>query len=509
MPEESTLTNPDSPKPAAPDGLKAVQFRRDGKLSKAIPIKLVIPGIKSGKLLASDEISPDGKKWVRLDKTPHLAQYFQTAEVLGALKDYPKLPNPQFIPDGAFRQLQDYKPLEDAIVQTDDKGWTLYPKSTFPLTFYGALNAETAQLLKQHLDTLCFSVSEDPDEAGDEVKKQEHEKELEQFQEDILLLITRNNLRCKEVDEYINVYKPFYMHKLEEQVKGSATWEISDQTEKHTLLNKFKAIAINSFEIKYGVNLAALFEGESGKLSLVTSIIEKFGAELLRFYFEKKKDIPYPGVHQVDKENKKDLDMFERLKKEELALHGEQIPIADILELIDFEPLRLMLYDVKPNGFADKNEAIEFGCKIHDMPERAKKAVQIEYLFQLQPFPEKFGRDDFHDFLKGFEYAYEIYSLVFLTIMGADFNLNIYLEEQPKKLPWHVVNKYCCPSCKDLLKIEYPTESCPRLPYHVGCNCYITLEKVKTEEEEMAERAAEQEGEGGEGEGEGAPKEGE
>lgn len=498
MSEQTEQANPEPPKPGLSGSLKAVQFRRDGKISKAIPIKLVIPGIKSGKLLASDEISPDGKKWVRLDKTPHLAQYFQTNEVLEALKDYPKLSNPQIIPDGSYQQLLAYDPVADPIVQTEDKGWTLYPKSTFPLTFYGALNQETAQLLKQHFDVLCFSESDNPDEAEDEAKKLEQEKELEKYQQDILLLITRNSLRCKEVDEYINVYKPFYMHKLEEQVKGSATWEIADQTEKHTLLNKFKATALSSFEIKYGVNLAALFEGESGKLSLVTSIIEKFGAELLRFYFEKKKEIPYPGVHRVNKENKQELAMFDRLKKENLALHAEQIPIADILELIDYEPLRLMLYDVRPNGFLDKNEAIEFGCKIHDMYDRAKKAVEFEYLFQLQPFPEKFGRDDFHDFLKGFEYAYEIYSLVFLTIMGADFNLKIYLEEQPKKLPWHVVNKYCCPSCKDLIKLEYPTDSCPRLPHHVGCNCYISLEKVKTEEEELAEKA-EQEGSGEEG----------
>lgn len=481
MAEQSNPTGTSSPKPPPQQNLKTVQFRRDGKVSKDIPVKFVIPGIKTGKLLASDEISSDGRKWIRLDQAPHLSQYFQTAEVLEALKDYPKLPNPQIIPLGADQLLQHYKQLEDPVVKTEDNGWVLYPKSTFPLTLYG-LNEENANKLKLYFDELCFSDEGGEEEEEDDAVMLERELKYEKYQQDILLMVTRNNLRCKEVESYIKVYKPFYMKKLEEQVKGSPAWEVADQAEKHSMLNKFKATAISSFEILYGINFQALFEGESSKLNMVTRLIEKYGAELLRFYFEKKKEIPYPGVHQLDKNNKKELSMFERLIKSNLALRGEQISISDILELVELEPLRLMLYDLRPSGFTDKNEAIEFASKVPDMMERAKKAVQLENLFQLEPFPETIGKEDFNDFLKGFEYAYEVFSLIFLTIMGADFNLRIYLDGMVKKGPWYVCNKYCCPSCKDLLKEEYPVETCPRLPHHVGCNCYLSLEKPLKEE---------------------------
>ena len=471
--------------------LKTVQFRRDGKVSREIPIKLVVPGIKTGKLLATDEISSDGKKWIRLDQAPHLSQYFQTAEVLEALKDYPKLPDPQIIPPGADQLLQAYKPLEDDIVKTADNGFTLYPKSTFPLTLYG-LNEETAKKLKLYFDDLCFSETEGEGEE-DEALMLEADLKYEKYQQEVLLMITRNNLRCKEVDSYIKVYKPFYMKKLEEQVKGYPGWEVADQAEKQNMLSKFKATAISSFEILYGANLQALFEGESSKLNMVSNLIIKYGAELLRFYFEKKKELPYPGVHQLDKNNKKELRQFEQLTASKLAIQGEQISVADILELIELEPLRLMLYDLRPKGFTDKNEAIEFASKVPDMRERAKKALKIEYLFQLEPFPETIGKEDFNDFIRGFEYAYEVFTLMFLTIMGADFNLRTYLEGSAKKGAWYVFNKYCCPSCKDLLQEEYPTGTCPRLPHHVGCNCYLSLEKPMKEGQEEGEKPKDEE----------------
>lgn len=480
--------------PSQQTATHTVQFRRGTKVSKGVPIKQVIPGIKSGKLLGSDEISTDGLKWMRLDKTPHLAKYFQPTEVLETPVESPKLPDLQMILPEATRGFEDYKPQEDDVIKSSDNGWILYSRSPFPLTVYGP-NKETAEKLKICFDALCFAEeTEDDDEDADEEKAYEKKKALDKLEEEILLIITNCNLRCKEVDEYIKIYKPFYVKKLEEQVKNSGAWELADQAEKSKLLDKFKLEAINSFQFSYGINLQAIFDGEGIKLDGVSSLVEMYGSSLLHFYFEKRKKCPYPGVVTVDPEEKDDIRIYDELVKKGLALRGDKIPITNILEVIDYDPLRLMFYDLQQKGFADKDEAVAFGSKLPDILDRAAKVLQIDNLFQLQPLPVTVESARLHDIIIGFEYAYEVYSLILLTIMGTSFNLQTYLDGQGRKHPWYIVKDFCCSSCQNTLKDDYPFETCPRLPYHVGCSCYLSLIKIqKVMVEAEAETEAEEE----------------
>ncbi len=478
QPKSDTKTAPKPPAQQA--ATHTVQFRRGTKVSKGVPIKQVIPGIKSGKLLGSDEISTDGIKWMRLDKTPHLAKYFQAPVVPEVQADCPKLPDLLMILPEATRGFETYKPREDEVIKSGDNGWILYSRSPFPLTVYGP-NQEIAEKLKDCFDALCFpeETDEDTDDEENEELVLEKKRELDKREEAILLIITTCNLRCKEIEEYIKIYKPFYLKKLEEQVKNSGSWELADQVEKSKLLDKFKLESINSFQISYGINLQALFDGEGAKLDGANALVSQYGSALLHFYFERRKKCPYPGVVTVDPDDKDDIRIYDELAKKGLALRGNKIPVTNILEVIDYDPLRLMFYDLQQKGFADKDEAVAFGSKLPDILDRAAKVLQIDFLFQLQPLPVTVESARLHDIIVGFEYAYEMYSLMLLTIMGTSFNLQTYLDGQGRKHPWYVVKDFCCPSCQNTLKDDYPFEACPRLPYHVGCSCYLSLIKIQ------------------------------
>lgn len=50
--------------------------RRGEQVIRDVPARLLIPNIKSKKLRGSDEISADGKYWVRLDKQHQLCRFF-------------------------------------------------------------------------------------------------------------------------------------------------------------------------------------------------------------------------------------------------------------------------------------------------------------------------------------------------------------------------------------------------------------------------------------------------
>ena len=72
--------------------LQTIMLRRGSKTIKDVPAKSLIPNIKSKKLLATDEISADGEKWVRLDKHHQLGFYFAEQKELEPGSNSPNPP---------------------------------------------------------------------------------------------------------------------------------------------------------------------------------------------------------------------------------------------------------------------------------------------------------------------------------------------------------------------------------------------------------------------------------
>jgi TPR repeat protein len=57
---------------------KIIHFKRDNGIVILFASKSIVPSIKKGDLIGSDQISSDGKNWFRLDKHPQLAHLFTT-----------------------------------------------------------------------------------------------------------------------------------------------------------------------------------------------------------------------------------------------------------------------------------------------------------------------------------------------------------------------------------------------------------------------------------------------
>ncbi len=57
--------------------LLTLQLRRGSKVIPQFPVKRLVPCIREGRLLPGDEISPDGRRWLRLDQYPQLVRYFR------------------------------------------------------------------------------------------------------------------------------------------------------------------------------------------------------------------------------------------------------------------------------------------------------------------------------------------------------------------------------------------------------------------------------------------------
>lgn len=475
---------------------QTAMFRRDGKILKDVPLNLVVPGIKSGKLLPDDEISADGKKWTRLDGHPHLAKYFEPRSGAPAS---PKLPDIHFIRPKEFEASCGYSSVQDPIVQSPDGNWILYAKSNFPLTVAGAKKA-TAQALKNALDQLCFPEEANKTDNGTAPREtgattgendgREGQDDYEKYLQEIFLTIVRHNLRCREADAFADAFKPRYLALLQEKIKTTYAWEASSEEEREDLLETLKPRAIESLDILCEVNLQALIEGRKLDLNTTALATEKYGAETLHFYFKKMRAGGLDMAHKIGEDERDDLAMFERLLEKDLAVRGEWIPVENMLGTFATNEMWAMIYDLHPPEFIDKKQAIKFLMDVPDIRARLKKALDFNLLFQLKPLPEKVCGRDFKTFAKAFEYAYEVSSLMFFTQMGADFNLQTFKSACRDIETWWVANDNCCPHCEKNLKNQYPKDTCPILPLHVGCNCYISAEPIraKSKDEETNDR---------------------
>jgi len=195
------------------------------------------------------------------------------------------------------------------VTRTEDNGWILNPKSTFPLTIYG-VDEEVANRIKEILDRGL---------SGDIYK----------VAENIASIVARYKVRCKEIDEYIKTFKPIYLKKIEEQIKDHPQWESLSDLERKDLLSKFRANAILSLEVRPYCDIEVLFEGDSLDSSSYDELIQKYGYDTIKFHLRRKDRgtiVPNEDYSTIIKEPK-DVD----LSDESISLYWQYIEEVSFL----------------------------------------------------------------------------------------------------------------------------------------------------------------------------------
>lgn len=196
------------------------------------------------------------------------------------------------------------------VTKSEDNGWILNPKSTFPITIYG-VEEEIAKRIKEMLDRGLSS-------------------EVYKVAENISPLIARYKIRCKEVDEYIEAFKPIYLKKIEEQIEDYPNWKRLSEAERKDLISKFRSNAILSLEVRPYCDIEVLFEGDSLASPLYDTLIEKYGYDTIKYYLRKenRENIISNGNSLPSFiEELKDLDSF----YEEMSLYWQYIEEVSFL----------------------------------------------------------------------------------------------------------------------------------------------------------------------------------
>ena len=348
------------------------------------------------------------------------------------------------------------------LVASQDGGWVINPGSTFPLTIYN-IDQRTAKDFKAILD-------------------EESSLGRRDYSHRLTSIIAFSNLRCKEVDDYINKFKPQYLFELEKAKQASKEWQSASEQDQKDLLQEFQSDALCKIDVMPDVDdLVMLFEHDPKDETIDDSLVKRYGYDCLCLYLRFARDLYKARIIPANHPQRKG---FEELVNVGLARRGTDIEIKAVIETLKLKEMRELVPDLNPSGFGRKASAIEFLLSLPDIKERLGKKVAFREIFQLRPLPEEFSYINLSKVAESFSYASEIASLISHTYIGAIFATRDWETSQqslPHLLPnikgWEIDfidDDRCCPFCRRAGKKLYPKDQPPKAPLHIGCRCSVS-----------------------------------
>ncbi|MBI2069118.1 MAG: hypothetical protein HYT79_00815 [Elusimicrobia bacterium] len=342
------------------------------------------------------------------------------------------------------------------VTQTSDGGWIINPQSTFPLTLQG-IERETAGKIK---DLLADDGGQNP---------YRHRLELER-------IVARSNLRCKEIDEYTNKFRPAYLQKIEELKKASPEWQTASGKDKEDLLFEFRQQAASTLEVVPHSGVEILFESEPEDAALDDQLIDKYGYDNIQVYMRCATKLDKVWVMPAEHRDRKE---FEALAASGLALRGEQIPTDSILEVLSLKDLNRLAAPLSQSEFKRKAKAIEVLAKAPDLTKRLGEVIAFRELFKLQPLPPEFASIELTKVAKAWEYAGEIASLIEHTYSMGKYSLahiSGFSDASSFIRGWElsaIGDDRTCSHCKRVAAKKFSKQNYPKTPLHIGCRCTV------------------------------------
>lgn len=341
---------------------------------------------------------------------------------------------------------------DNAVVAATNNGYIINPQSTFPLTIYN-VDRETAIIIKKLLDTKCFIGNA----------------------QELVPVILKTNLRCKEIEDYINTFKPQYFRKIEELKQSSSEWQSASEKDKEDLLAYFREQAIESLDIRPYCDLEVLFECEPEDFTIDDALLERYGYDVLQVYLKYAGDINKVRILPAGHFERK---KFDRLVELGLAINGYEIDSKALLSSLTLKQLNEIAASLQEKPFSRKSKAIEFLASLPDVRGKVGTVIALREVFQLRPLPPEFSHIDLKKISDIWCYVSEIAELITHTYhMGnyakQDMQNNLSLSVNISEWKILTAGDSSCPYCKRAALKVYPANQYPRVPLHIGCRCTV------------------------------------
>jgi hypothetical protein len=354
------------------------------------------------------------------------------------------------------RYENDLFPDTGNIKPSSDGGWVLNPKSTFPLTIYG-IDESKVKDFKKLLDDYYTSGS------------------FRNISDSILQVIATPGFYCKEIEDYVNEYKPKYIKQIDKIILSSAEFVSATEEEKEELIDEFRFDALEIIDKQPYCDFLTLFNVIGYNIDTVRRITNSYGYANLLFYLKNKKNIGKVCILKTD--DGKNID-FEKLINCGLAIKNELIEINNILEKLKLKDINESLKDIIQKPFMRKEDAINFILQLNEPYNKINKIFNSKTYYKLIPLPPELSYITWDRMLEVFEYFKEISELIAHTyVMGGFATLHRAQSGNVSNiLGWHIspVNDgSTCKFCEKMSKKRFPKNQYPKVPLHIGCRCAV------------------------------------
>lgn len=339
-----------------------------------------------------------------------------------------------------------------AIKGSREEGWVINPRSPFPLTIIDT-SKETASELKRMLDERVNGV-------------------VGRGDRDLIEHVAKTNIRCKEVEEYVERYKPKYEARIKELIEDSSDWSNASEKDKEDLLTGFQMEAQDSLHVRPYMGVEELFEERPEDLTVDDALLERYGFDTARFYLRHSDNLS--KVHLAPADHR-DRPRFDALVEAGLAKRGADISLDLMLAGLSLKDLNAIADGIAGGPFKRKAKAAETIMGLSNARERVSRSVSFRELFQLVPLPTEFSGIDLKKVAASWRYADYLAELLSHTYTMGAYSIrdNDTHRSDDFIKGWRISDAddtNTCPYCKEAAKKIYPRGSKPT-PFHLGCRC--------------------------------------
>jgi len=338
-------------------------------------------------------------------------------------------------------------PSQRKALKESPNGFALNSGSNFELTLYNAPE-DVIRKIKKVLDS----------------KMDFQDKEVS-----LCPLFLQHNVKCREIDEYVEKYKPKYFEKIEDLKKNSEEYKNASEMDKIDIEKEFFEEAVNALYEIADCNIELLFSADDINLTASDELIKEYGFESILTYvdFINNKYVDYDKVFDkahIDRDSKK----TEILLKAHLATLEEEKPINEVLKEYTLKDLNEIAVG---QDFKRKDRAIEYILSNDNLKNDIGKRIASVRRFKLKRLPNVNDLSAFwasvKEQIKLIIYTYESGKRYAETIKNFKDYVKGFVVENFRG------TDIVCPRSKEICGKKYSNKNPPKLPTHIGCSCYL------------------------------------
>lgn len=291
-------------------------------------------------------------------------------------------------------------------------------------------------------------------------------------EKEMLVLFATHNIKVKEIEEYKQKYHKTFFDRYEQLKRESSEYQDADPQDRADMDEEFFQQAQDSLYELASYDAYKLFC--SYDMTIDDEFLQEYGFDVLNAYFSYANKIGKVAV--IGKDNYCRA-AFEKMAETGLALRGKDIPLEELLTSQTLKTLN-EIADNPEKEFKRKNQAIEYIIAHHEKQERLGEYISFRELFKLLPLPEKYANLDLDQVRMMWDCHREEARILLLTYSHAQYSARDlqqakeYHEGEPYVFRISVSNEQC-KCAKDMEKQKFSKNKPPKVPCHVGCNCWL------------------------------------